>query len=55
MPFGLMNVDATFQKAMDITFICEKDKFLVIYLDDLNFFSNYDAEHLEHLKQTFDK
>jgi hypothetical protein len=32
MPFGLMNAGATFQRAMDNTFISEKDKFVVIYL-----------------------
>jgi hypothetical protein len=38
IPFGLMNAGATFQRAMDITFVGEKDKFIVIYLDDLNCF-----------------
>jgi hypothetical protein len=55
MPFGLMNVGATFQRAMDIDFIGERDKFVVIYLDDLTVFSNSDAEHLVHLKQTFEQ
>jgi ribonuclease HI len=55
MPFGLMNAGATFQRAMDIAFVGEKDKFVVIYLDDLTFFSNSDAKHLKHLRQTFDK
>jgi hypothetical protein len=55
MPFGLMNAGATFQRAMDIAFVGEKDKFVVIYLDDLTIFSNSDAKHLEHLRQTFDK
>jgi hypothetical protein len=55
MPFGLMNSDATFQRSMDIYFVGERDKFVVIYLDDLTIFSNSDAKHLKHLKQTFDK
>jgi hypothetical protein len=55
MPFGLMNAGATFQRAMDIAFVGERDKFVVIYLDDLTVFSNSDAEHLVHLRQTFEK
>jgi hypothetical protein len=55
MPFGLMNVGATFQRDMDITFIGEKDSFVVIYLDYITIFSTSDEEHLQHLKQSFDK
>jgi hypothetical protein len=55
MPFGLMNAGATFQRAMDISFIGEKDRFVVIYLDDITVFSTSDEEHLQHLKQTFEK
>ena len=55
MSFGLMNVGATFQREMDIAFISERDTFVVIYVDDLTVFSNSDAEHLFHLKQTFEK
>jgi hypothetical protein len=55
MPFGLMNAGATFQREMDIAFIGEKDKFIVIYLDDITIFSKSDDEHLQHLKQTFKK
>jgi hypothetical protein len=40
---------------MEITFVGERHKYVVIYLDDLNVFSKYDAEHLVHLKQTFEK
>jgi hypothetical protein len=53
MSFGLMNAGATFQRAMDIDFIGEKDKFLVIYLDDITVFSNSDKEHHCHLKRVF--
>ena len=53
MPFGLMNAGATFQRAMDIAFIGEKDKFVVIYLDDITVFSKTDKEHCCHLKRVF--
>ena len=55
MPFGLMNTEATFQRAMDIAFVGEKDKFMVIYLDDITIFSKSDDEHLQHLEQVFKK
>jgi hypothetical protein len=35
MPFLLMNDGATFQRAMDIEFSEEKNRFMVIYLDDI--------------------
>ena len=53
MPFGLMNAGATFQRAMDIAFVGERDKFVVIYLHDITIFSQSNDEHLKHLKQTF--
>jgi hypothetical protein len=53
MPFGLMNAGETFQHAMDISFIGEKDKFVVIYLDDITVFSKYDQEHYQHLEKVF--
>jgi hypothetical protein len=55
IPFGLMNAWATFQRAMDISFSKEKNKFIVIYLDDITIYSNSDSEHLQHLKQVFEK
>jgi hypothetical protein len=39
MPFGLMNVGATFQRAMDIAFVDETRRFTVIYLDDVTVYS----------------
>jgi len=38
MSFGLMNARATFQRAMDIAFSEEKDKSVVVYLDDITVF-----------------
>jgi hypothetical protein len=32
-----------------------KDKFMVIYLDDITIFSKSDDEHLQHLEQIFQK
>jgi hypothetical protein len=53
MPFGLMNEGATFQREMDIAFVGEKDKFFLIYLDDITIFSSSHELHLYHLKRTF--
>jgi len=53
MPFGLKNVGATFQRAMDISFAKEIHYFLVVYLNDLTPFSKSDQEHLKHLRQVF--
>jgi hypothetical protein len=53
IPFGLMNAGATFQRAMDIDFIGENDKFMVIYVDDIIVFSKSDKEQCCHLKKVF--
>ena len=54
MPFGLTNAPATFQRLMNKIFRSHINKFLVIYLDDTNIFSETFEEHLQHLKITFD-
>ena len=53
MPFGLMNARATFQRSMDIALVGLKDKFVLIYLDDLTVYSNNHEEHLQHLRRVF--
>ena len=53
MPFRLMNVGVTFQRAMDIAFSEEKDKYVVIYMDDITMFSPSDPDHLQHLTKAF--
>jgi hypothetical protein len=55
MPSGLMNVRVNFQRDMDIAFVDEKDKFIVIYLDDITVISNSDDQHLKHLRKVFQK
>ena len=44
--FGLMNAWATFQREMDIDFAKEKDKFVVVYMDDITVFSKFDRDHI---------
>ena len=53
MPFGIMNVGATFQRSMDIDFMGLKDNFVLIFLDDLTVYSNSHEEHLQHLRKVF--
>ena len=55
MPFGLINVGATFKRAMDIVFSKERDKFVVIYLDDIALFSKNDEKHIQQLERVFQK
>ena len=53
MPFGLSNVGETFQKAMEIAFSNLMYKFVLVYLDDIIFYSQKVADHINHLKQIF--
>jgi DhnA family fructose-bisphosphate aldolase class Ia len=55
MPFGLMNPRENFERAMDIAFVEEKDRFVVMYLVDITVFSKSDQDLLKHLKQVFQK
>ena len=40
---------------MDLAFVGLKDKFLLIYLDDLSVYSHIHHEHLQHLRRVFMK
>ena len=53
IPFGLMNAGTTFQRAMDIAFVEEKYKFVVVYMDDITVYSRSDREHIRHLEKVF--
>jgi len=33
IPFRMMNAGATFQRVVDISFVDENDKFIIVYLD----------------------
>jgi len=41
--------------AMDITFVDERDNFVVIYLDDILVFSKSESAHLKHFRIVFNK
>ena len=44
-----MNAGATFQWVMDIAFSEDKDKFVLIYLDEIAVYLKIDEKHLQHL------
>jgi hypothetical protein len=50
MPFRLINVGATFQREMDITFHDLINQSVVVYLDDVTIFSKNKGDHLAHLR-----
>ncbi|KAH9296655.1 hypothetical protein KI387_044235 [Taxus chinensis] len=51
MPFGLMNVGATFQSAMDVAFAGYINYFIVVYQDDVTVFSRKINDHFRHLER----
>ena len=53
MHFGLINVGATFQRAMDISFKGLLNKSIVVYLDDIMVYSKTREDHIPHLKAIF--
>jgi hypothetical protein len=55
MPFDLMNAGATFEREMDIMFADKKDRFIVIYLDNITIYSTSNEQHLDHIKKGFYK
>lgn len=50
MSFDLINVGATFQRAMDVAFKEYIDKFMVVYQDDLSAYSKRVEEPCKHLE-----
>ena len=55
MPMGCTNSPATFQRVMQEVFRGLNWKFVLIYLDDVIVFSNSFNEHVDHLRQVFQR
>ena len=55
MPFGLHNAPATFQRAIQEIMRGLNWKFVFCYLDDVIIFSRSFEEHVDHLRQVFDR
>lgn len=55
MPFRMINVGATFQRAMDINFRDLIIKCIIIYMDDLTVFSKKREDHIEDLRKVFQR
>jgi hypothetical protein len=49
MSFGLANTPAHFMYLMNHVFMEELDKFIMVFIDDILFFSKSKKEHEEHL------
>lgn len=50
-----MNLSATFQHTMDITFCGIIGQSILVYLDDLTVFSKKWLNHIRHLKKIFEQ
>ena len=55
MPFGLKNVGATYQRAMNSMFHDFIEKFMQVYIDDIVVKSSSEDDHLNHLRQSFER
>jgi hypothetical protein len=51
MPFGLYNAPATFQRTIDKVLQGIKDKFVLVYLDNVIIFSKTFEKHIQHVKE----
>lgn len=55
MPFGLINVGATFQRSTDICFRGLINKTVIVCLDDIMIYSKNRTNHTHDLKQIFER
>ena len=50
MSFGLRNAPTYFMYLMNLVFMPELDKFVVVFIDDILIYSENEADHAEHLR-----
>ena len=50
MSFGLTNAPAYFMYLMNLVFMPELDKFMVVFIDDIFIYSENESNHAEHLR-----
>jgi len=55
MSFGLTNAPATFQRLMDRILYDIKDKYVLVYLDDINIYSTTFGEHMKYLQEILER
>jgi hypothetical protein len=50
MSFGLTNAHAYFMYLMNLVFMLELDKFVIVFIDDILVYSENEQDHAEHLR-----
>jgi hypothetical protein len=55
MPFGITNAPAYFMNLMNMVFMEELDKFVVVFIDDILIYSRSAEEHEQHLRVILNK